>query len=545
MFLKRSIALVAGLFLFIIGFIIYFHLVDGRIEGRFSADRTRFGVEGTQLASSATTAATPAPATSTSVPPITLDAPAPVHSAPAAGPASLPDTSLPSPTLTPTLSLPDPTAPGGTDSNPAPASPPSTMLRPLLRDLVALSMGQTAPPLTTEPPATLTNTPGESSVSPEVSSPSTNNFPAAAGKSGGSQASVIILGYHQFVGPGQSSKNPYCMKQEVFAEEMKYLKDNNFNVVPLSEVMRFIHHEISLPSNTVAITIDDGYKSPILWAAPILKQYGFPWTFFVYPDFITKTEGKGAASWPDLVALQAEGVDVECHSKSHPKLTKHGNKTPEQYDEWLTAETAGAKATIEQHLNKTVKYFAYPYGDYNKAVEEKVVGAGFEGIFTVADNPVHADTNPYRIGRYIITQPVERLFANYLRQGALSLGDVDPAPGATISQPRPVISAVLNFAGTLDPKSIEVEVRDYGRVPFDFDPKTSTIRLYLQRDLVQPVVLVSIHARDAKSGQMMVANWHFNYESAGAPANTATPLTPATSPAPVTPIPAAAPVPKA
>ncbi len=41
---------------------------------------------------------------------------------------------------------------------------------------------------------------------------------------------------------------------------MKYLHDNNYHVVPLSDVVRFVKHEIGLPPNAVAITIDDGYK---------------------------------------------------------------------------------------------------------------------------------------------------------------------------------------------------------------------------------------------------------------------------------------------
>jgi len=325
-------------------------------------------------------------------------------------------------------------------------------------------------------------------------------------------ASVIVLGYHQFTGPGVGSKNIYSMRQDVFEQEMKYLKDNGYHVVPLSDVVRFIKHEIGLQPNSVAITIDDGYKSAIVWAAPVLKKYGYPWTFFVYPDFITVAEGHGAASWNDLLQLQADGVDIECHSKSHPYLAKKGGKTPEQYDAWLTAETAGAKATLEKHLGKPVNYFAYPFGSYNKEVEAKVLAAGFDGIFTVANNPVHQTTKVSEIGRYIITTPVEKAFASYLRQGALGVADASPAPGATINDPRPVITAVLGYAGNLDPKTISADVRDFGEVRHDFDPKTSTIRLYLPRDLIDSVVVVNIRAKDA--GQTMIASWRFNYAPA-------------------------------
>ena len=114
----------------------------------------------------------------------------------------------------------------------------------------------------------------------------------------------------------------------------------------------------------------------------------------------------------------------------------------------------------------------------------------------------------HSIGRYTITQGVEKDFAAYLRQGALGVADADPAPGGTTSNPRPVITAVLGYSGNLDPNSIETSVRDFGVVKHDYDPKTSTIRLYLPRDLIQPVNLVNIRVKDAQTGQIMVANWH-------------------------------------
>jgi peptidoglycan/xylan/chitin deacetylase (PgdA/CDA1 family) len=267
----------------------------------------------------------------------------------------------------------------------------------------------------------------------------------------------------------------------------------------------------------------------------VLKEFGYPWTYFVYPQFITRTEGKGAASWPDLLELDREGVDVESHSMTHPKLTSHKQTFAEnagagegvapieqygrvphtlsaqEYDDFLTNETSGAKAILEKELGKKIKYFAYPYGAYNKQVEAKAVAAGYEAIFTVAGNPVHITTDIHSVGRYIITKPDEPRFAGYLHQGVLGLTDAEPAPGAIITNPRPVITAVLGFNGS--PASLETEVDGLG-VAHDFDPQTSTVRLYLARDLIQPENMVSIRAKDAQSGQTMAANWHFNYEPA-------------------------------
>jgi peptidoglycan/xylan/chitin deacetylase (PgdA/CDA1 family) len=540
MLLKRSIVLAGGVLLFIAAFIIYFDVSHMQMEARFQAEREKFHVQGAVLTPSG-------PATSTVAP----------SAAPDANPA--PDTNS------------TPTAP---DTNSAPATPPSSTMnyprvnrspflllasyRPsdgaeiqmagaLTADLVSPSMPPVTSPATNASPANISTNTAPAATPP---SPATNAVPAAPAapstsnsgitQSATGEASVIVLLYHQFRPAGASSNNPWNMPQDVFESEMKYIHDNGYHVVPLSDVLRFIKHEISLPPGSVAITIDDGYKSAIVYAAPILKKYDYPWTFFIYPDFITVGEGPGAASWKDLLALQAEGVDIESHSMTHPQLTHHKQKikgvwhnfTPEEYDQWLTNETAGAKALLEKKMGKPITCFAYPYGDYNKEVEAKVIAAGYEAIFTVADNPVHSTTDLHSIGRYTITQEVEKNFPAYLRQSALGLTQADPEPGATVSNPRPVITAVLApmGEGKIDPNSIETSVRDFGVVRHDFDPQTNTVRLYLPRDLIAPVVLVNIRVKNTATGQIMVANWHFNYAPGPAAISTThPPIAPATN----------------
>ena len=544
--LKRFLVLAVALIFFVTAFLVYFHFSDSGIEHDFRAEREKFHVEGLEL----TTATPPAvgeaisvstvpgiPRAAANIPDnITPASPAAMHPD-AATPGATADPNSPIGTVPPAPSSPDATP----DHSTAPAtntSPSSTLIYPGLRQLpfaVLASYGTglriqaptdtvavPAVPATSAPPvAPIAAAPGTNAPPPVVvpTPPLSEVHPALP--PGAVASSVIVLGYHQFSGPGIRSKNMYNMPQDVFDAEMKYLKDNGYHVVPLSDVVRFAKGEITLPPDSVAVTIDDGYKSSIVYAGPVLKKYGFPWTFFIYPAFITVHEGKGAASWNDLTELQNEGVDIECHSMTHPILPSHSQKwksparhvlTPEEYDAFLTDETTTAKAILEQHLNKQIKYFAYPYGEYNKAVEAKVIAAGFQAIFTVANNPIHPGTSVDAMGRYVITTPVEKEFATFLRQGALGLADISPAPGTTVTDPRPVISAVLGYEGTIKPESISTEVRDMGEVRHDFDPKSLTLRLYLPRDLIDPAVVVNIHARDAATGQSLTASWRFNYQ---------------------------------
>jgi peptidoglycan/xylan/chitin deacetylase (PgdA/CDA1 family) len=423
---------------------------------------------------------------------------------------------------------------------PAPSTPPpSTMLVPRSSLFQTAAYRPASYPLVTYVDATNeAGAPaGPMAAQPAPSTASSNDV----------EGSVIVLLYHQFVPAGVhiSPKLQWTINQDVFESQMKYIHDNGYHVIPMSDLLKFLHHEITVPRASVVITIDDGYKSAIVYGEPILKKYGFPWTFFVYPDFITDHESVGAASWNDLLALQSEGVDIESHSMTHPILVKHRQKiketsadgkvhssirelSPDEYADFLKTETAGAKALLEQKMGKPITCFAYPYGSYNKQVQEAAVAAGYLAIFTVEDNPVHASTSLLSIGRYTITQSVIKNFAAYLHQGALGFEHPQPAPGEITSNPRPVISTQLVYPdGQLNPASLSTSVRDFGEVRHDFDPQTNTVRLYLPRDLVAPEVLVNISVRDARTGQMMVANWFFNYEPAGGAVHPAMPTAPA------------------
>ena len=535
MFLKRFIVLAVGVLLAIGTFVIYFEYSRSQMEERFRAEREKFHVNGPlQLTEANMPSETPAP-----TPNSTVAADTNTLIGPVPPPASeTPDNSSTNAPAASSDSNATPN-PAPADSNAAPATPsaPSTVIFPR-QSANVFQLASYRPELAPFRSAIVV---GQTSATPLAASAPEQAAPQPSAQG---EASVIVLLYHQFVPAGTklSPKLQWTMQADVFESEMKYIHENGYHVVPMSDVIAFIHHQKTLPAGSVCLTFDDGYKSPLVFAKPILDKYGYPWTFFIYPQFINDTPSasyKGAASWPELLQLQKEGVDIECHSMTHPILTKKGSKSPEQYAAWLENETAGAKKVLEQHMGKTITCFAYPYGEWNKQVQAAAVAAGYTAIFTVADNPVHSTTNPLSIGRYTITQNVEKNFAGYLHQSALSLSQADPEPGATISNPQPVITAVLTdlSADKLDPASLETQVRDMGVVKHDFDPGTNTLRIYLPRPLIQHEEFVNIRVRDAKTGQIMVANWSFNYEpGAGAAVHAPIPTTapaPAPAPAPV------------
>jgi len=209
---------------------------------------------------------------------------------------------------------------------------------------------------------------------------------------------VPILTYHDIE---LVSKSRFAITSELFEQQLRYLKENGYVVITLEELERFLRHEQPLPKKAVVITIDDGYKSAKTVAAPLLKKYGFPATFFIYTDFVGG--GKHALSWEELRDLKAQGFDVEAHSKTHSNLAvPPPDETPAERAARLDLEIVATRQMLEKRLGAEVPYFAYPYGGFDPDVVSKVKAAGYKIGFGAqkGSNPFFIDR--YRLKRYSV-----------------------------------------------------------------------------------------------------------------------------------------------
>ena len=209
---------------------------------------------------------------------------------------------------------------------------------------------------------------------------------------------VPILTYHDIE---EVSKSRFAITSALFEQQLRYLKENGYVGITLNELDRFLRYEQPLPKKAVVITIDDGYKSAKTVAAPLLKKYGFPATFFIYTDFIGA--GKHALSWDEVRELKAQGFEVQAHSKTHSNLAvPPANESPADLAARLEGEIVATKQLMEKRLGGEVRYFAYPYGGFDPEVVARVKAAGYQIGFGAKKgaNPFFMDR--YRLKRYSV-----------------------------------------------------------------------------------------------------------------------------------------------
>jgi len=200
---------------------------------------------------------------------------------------------------------------------------------------------------------------------------------------------VPVLVYHHFA---KDCNSPFCIPPAVFDQQMRYLKDNGYRVVTMSEFLGFLQYRHALPKKSVVIAIDDGYRSAYNFGYPILKKYGFTATLFIYTDFVGIS--KKAITWNQLNEMKADGFEIGSQTLSHTDLTKKREGEDEtEYMARIKRELLGSKQILDQKLKQKTIYLALPYGRYNQTVLEISDRVGYKLGFSVkrGGNPFFGD----------------------------------------------------------------------------------------------------------------------------------------------------------
>lgn len=144
-----------------------------------------------------------------------------------------------------------------------------------------------------------------------------------------------------------------------------------FTVVPLGTLLERLARGEDISCHLV-ITFDDGYKDNIKTAAPVLRQFGLPATFFIATNFISSryvpwwdaeySITPEWMTWEDVRSLRAQGFELGAHTQNHVDLGVVGG------DE-AVAEIAGAQQRLLIETAERVPYFSYPYGRVNQITE--------------------------------------------------------------------------------------------------------------------------------------------------------------------------------
>ncbi|MBW7858822.1 MAG: polysaccharide deacetylase family protein [Leptonema sp. (in: Bacteria)] len=192
---------------------------------------------------------------------------------------------------------------------------------------------------------------------------------------------IPILLFHNIDGEGR-----YAISRYQFREHLEVLKKEKIQVLSLKTVYEMLETQKSANRPSVVITIDDDYKNIVRVAAPMLREYQFSATFFVYTQNITNFPRQGMA-WDDLRRLQREGFDIQNHSHTHTQFQKQRvDESFRQYEDRVTVEIVHSKQILEKELGQPIWAFSYPFGYSSPYLEKRLRQAGYKLILTTDAN---------------------------------------------------------------------------------------------------------------------------------------------------------------
>jgi peptidoglycan/xylan/chitin deacetylase (PgdA/CDA1 family) len=214
-----------------------------------------------------------------------------------------------------------------------------------------------------------------------------------------------ILMYHSVT---DDLDEPYSVSIEAFREQLAWLANNGYEIIPLSRLLEMIQADDRKGfRKKVVLTFDDGYKDFVINALPLLIEYKATATVF----FVTEMFG-GVSSWNtqwDHVRLMTEddarfvmkkGMNIGSHTASHDNLRVI---TPEKS---VKREIVSSYHTIK-NLGETFITLAYPFGKWCPEVVDAAQAVGYKCALVLGEYTNFSKDNIYHLPRITMLRDMD------------------------------------------------------------------------------------------------------------------------------------------
>jgi peptidoglycan/xylan/chitin deacetylase (PgdA/CDA1 family) len=189
-----------------------------------------------------------------------------------------------------------------------------------------------------------------------------------------------VLTYHAIADcPRADDDYDLFVSPEAFAQQMEFLRRHR-QVVTLEDV---VNGSLVRGKPAVAITFDDGYRSVLEHAVPILEREGFPATIFVPTRWIGQSPGwikptgcpLDIMTADELRAAERRGLAVESHGHDHIDLSVAAAGT-------AATDMTRSRAILAEILGREARFFAYPFSHGSDTAHQAAATVGFEAAFS-------------------------------------------------------------------------------------------------------------------------------------------------------------------
>jgi len=190
-------------------------------------------------------------------------------------------------------------------------------------------------------------------------------------------ARVPVMMYHDILPEKQVF---FDVTPEEFKAALDLIRKNGLTPISLDQLVQHLSTGSQLPPKPILLTFDDGYQGHYDFVYPLLKQYGYPGVFSIYPSKVGRGFGRSSLTWEQLREMATDPlITIAAHSLTHPPDLRELSNAE------LRNEVAESKRILETELGITIKHFVYPEGNYDHRVAHWVRLSGYKSALTMND----------------------------------------------------------------------------------------------------------------------------------------------------------------
>lgn len=231
------------------------------------------------------------------------------------------------------------------------------------------------------------------------------------------EISVPILMYHSILDNARVGET-FVLSTQLFHEDMKYLKQNGYTSIFVSDLVDYVFQSKPLPEKPIIITFDDGYLNNLANALPILEEMDMKAVISVIgtnSEIHSKTIDTNLTyahlSWDEIKKLLDSGrIQIGNHTYNMHKngdrkgCRKKSGECAQQYQAALRNDIGKLQELLKNNVGMTPEVFAYPFGACSPESVSVLKEFGIKAALTCEEKINHITSNDpeklYRLGRF-------------------------------------------------------------------------------------------------------------------------------------------------
>lgn len=211
-----------------------------------------------------------------------------------------------------------------------------------------------------------------------------------------------ILMYHSLTDK-PSKINTYTVSVKDFEADLKFLQDNGYTTVLLSDVIDYVDGKAELPEKPIVLTFDDGFRNNLEFGLPLLEKYDMKAVISVvgsYCEKFAECDDKNPdyayLDWNDINVLKKSGrAEIDNHTynmhmlpgvkenkDSRKGASQKSNESSEAYKSKLIEDVTKLQNMLNDNCGIEPAVFTYPYGEICKTSEETLKELGFRATLS-------------------------------------------------------------------------------------------------------------------------------------------------------------------